>query len=80
MVFKDSTPRFQLLELALLDADPAHVRQGISEESLKGLVNAISRLGVIHPLVVRREAPSNRRMLIRRPVVAGAKRPRQRAA
>lgn len=53
MVFKDSTPRFQLLELALLDADPAHVRQGISEESLKGLVNAISRLGVIHPLVVR---------------------------
>lgn len=53
MVFKDSTPQFQLLDLALIDADPAHVRQGISEESLKGLVNAISKLGVIHPLVVR---------------------------
>lgn len=53
MVFKDSTPLFQLLELSLIDADPAHVRQGISEESLKGLVNAIQKLGVIHPLVVR---------------------------
>ena len=31
-------------------------------------------------VVVRREAPSNRRMAIRRPVVAGAKRPRQRLA
>jgi hypothetical protein len=31
----------------------------------------------LHALVVRREAPSNRRMAIRRPVVAGAKRPRQ---
>jgi len=32
----------------------------------------------LHPLVVRREAPNKQRMAIRRPVVAGAKRPRQR--
>jgi len=31
-------------------------------------------------VVVRREAPRKLRMLIRRPVVAGAKRPRQRKA
>ncbi|MFZ1642257.1 MAG: hypothetical protein WAV07_12680, partial [Candidatus Contendobacter sp.] len=31
----------------------------------------------LDPLVVRREAPNKQRMLIRRPVVAGAKRPRQ---
>jgi len=34
----------------------------------------------LHPLVVRREAPNKQRMAIRRPVVAGAKRPRQRKA
>lgn len=42
-----------LMDLALIDPDPAHVRQSINEEALKGLTNAIQKLGVIHPLIVR---------------------------
>ena len=53
MAFKDSLPQFQILELSRIDPDPQHVRQSISEEALKGLVNAIEKLGVIQPLIVR---------------------------
>lgn len=53
MAFKDSTPQFQIAELSLIDPDPKHVRQNINEETLKGLTNAIQKLGVIQPLVVR---------------------------
>lgn len=53
MAFKDSLPQFQILELSRIDPDPKHVRQSINEEALKGLVNAIEKLGVIQPLIVR---------------------------
>lgn len=53
MAFKDSTPQFQIAELSLIDPDPRHVRQNINEDTLKGLINAIQKLGVIQPLVVR---------------------------
>ncbi len=53
MAFKDSMPQFQILELSRIDPDPQHVRQSINEEALKGLVNAIEKLGVIQPLIVR---------------------------
>jgi len=53
MAFKDSVPQFQILELSRIDPDPQHVRQSINEEALKGLVNAIEKLGVIQPLIVR---------------------------
>lgn len=53
MSFKDSTPQFLIAELSLIDPDPKHVRQSINEDTLKGLSNAIQKLGVIQPLVVR---------------------------
>lgn len=53
MAFKDSMPQFQILELSRIDPDPQHVRQSINEEALKGLTNAIQKLGVIQPLIVR---------------------------
>jgi len=53
MAFKDSTPRFDLVDIHLIDPDPTHVRQNIGEDSLKGLSNAIAKLGLIHPIVVR---------------------------
>lgn len=53
MAFKDSTPQFEITELSLIDPDPKHVRQNINEDTLKGLTNAIQRLGVIQPLIVR---------------------------
>lgn len=53
MAFQDSIPQFQMVDVSALDADPGHVRTHIDEDSLKGLVNAIQRVGLIHPLVVR---------------------------
>jgi ParB family chromosome partitioning protein len=53
MAFKDSTPRFDIVDIHLIDPDPTHVRQNIGEDSLKGLSNAVAKLGLIHPIVVR---------------------------
>lgn len=53
MAFKDSSPEFVIMDLALIDPDPQHVRQNINEEALKGLAGTIQKLGVIHPLLVR---------------------------
>lgn len=53
MAFKDSTPHFDIVDIHLIDPDPTHVRQNIGEDSLKGLSNAIAKLGLIHPIVVR---------------------------
>lgn len=53
MAFKDSTPQFQIVDLSAIDPDPSHVRQNLNEEALKGLTNAVRKLGLIHPLVVR---------------------------
>ena len=53
MSFKDSTPQFEIVDIALIDADPDHIRQNIQEDGLKGLSNAIQKLGIIHPIIVR---------------------------
>lgn len=53
MAFKNSPFHFQMLDVSLLDPDPGHVRQSINEEALKGLTNAVRKLGIIHPIVVR---------------------------
>lgn len=53
MAFKDSTAQFQYVDISLLDPDPAHARQSVAEDALKGLANSIQKVGVIHPLVVR---------------------------
>lgn len=56
MAFKDSIPQFQIVDVSLLDPDPKHVRQSINEETLKGLTNAVQKLGIIHPIIVRPSA------------------------
>lgn len=53
MAFKDSTPEFRIIDLDQIDPDPAHVRRQIGEEALAGLTNAVRKLGLIHPIVVR---------------------------
>jgi ParB family chromosome partitioning protein len=51
--FKDSSPQFEIIDIALIDSDPNHVRHNIPDEGLKGLANAIQKLGIIHPIIVR---------------------------
>ena len=53
MAFRDSVAQFQFLDVSLLDPDPDHARQSVVEDALKGLVNSIQKVGVIHPLIVR---------------------------
>lgn len=55
MAFKDSPHQFQLVDLERIDPAPDHVRKRIEEDSLQGLVNAIRKFGLIHPIVVRAE-------------------------
>ena len=53
MAFKDSVAQFQFIDVSLLDPDPDHPRQTVAEDTLKGLVNSIQKVGIIHPLIVR---------------------------
>jgi len=53
MAFKDSVAQFQIIDLSLLDPDPDHARQSVADDALKGLVNSIQKVGIIHPLIVR---------------------------
>lgn len=53
MAFKDSTLHFQIVDVSMIDPDPKHVRQSVNEETLKGLTNAVQKLGLIHPIIVR---------------------------
>jgi ParB family chromosome partitioning protein len=68
MAFKDSIPQFQILDVSLIDSDPNHVRQSVNEETLKGLTNAVQKLGILHPIIVRPGADN------RYVVVAGERR------
>lgn len=68
MAFKNSPFRFQMVDVSLLDPDPAHIRQSINEEALKGLTNAVRKLGIIQPIVVRPAADD------RYSVIAGERR------
>lgn len=53
MAFKDSVAQFQFIDLLLLDPDPDHARQNVADDTLKGLVNSIQKVGIIHPLIIR---------------------------
>ena len=53
MTFKDSSAQFQIIDVSLLDPDSHHARQNFNEDSIKGLVNSIHKVGIIHPIVVR---------------------------
>lgn len=63
MPFKDSSSQFQIVDLALLDPDAKHVRQSFNEDALKGLVNSIQKIGLIHPIIVR-AAPTGERYTV----------------
>lgn len=79
MAFKDTPPQFQMIDVTLIEADPAQPRQHIDEASLKGLANSIQMKGLIHPLVVQPASAAGRHTLIvgerrwRAAVIAGEK-------
>ncbi len=53
MTFKTNEAQFLLLDIERIIPDPAHPRQNIDENSLRGLANSIEKKGLIHPLVVQ---------------------------
>jgi ParB family chromosome partitioning protein len=79
MSFKESPVHFQLVDISLIETDPARARQHLDESSLKGLVNSIQMKGLIHPLVVHAANAGGRHVLIvgerrwRAAVLAGEK-------
>lgn len=64
MTFKENPILFQMLDLMLIEPDPAHPRQNGDEASLAGLVNAIQKKGLIHPLVVQPADGAGRHRLV----------------
>ncbi|EKE17206.1 MAG: ParB family protein, partial [uncultured bacterium] len=64
MTFKDSSSHFQIVDVGMVEPDPGHPRQNIEEGNLKGLVNSIAKLGLIHPLIVRPATADGRYMVI----------------
>lgn len=64
MTFKDNPIQFQRLDIALIVPDPAHPRQHSDDATLKGLVNAIQKKGLIHPVLVQPADGAGRYRLI----------------
>ena len=79
MTFKENHPQFQMIDVTLIEPDPANPRQHIDETALKGLANSIQKKGLIHPLVVQPAGSAGRHTLIvgerrwRAAVMAGEK-------
>lgn len=79
MTFKESHPQFQMLDVTLIEPDPASPRRHIDASALKALANSIQRKGLIHPLVVQPAGADGRHVLIvgerrwRAAVMAGEK-------
>jgi len=79
MFFKDAIPDFQLIDVALIEPDPAHPRQHIDEAGLDVLVQSIRRKGLIHPLIVQPSNAAGKHVLVvgqrrwRAAVLAGEK-------
>ena len=79
MAFKETPPRFQMLDVQLIEPDAQHPRKNIDEAALKGLANSISKLGLIHPVLVQPADAAGRHTLIvgerrwRAAVLAGEK-------
>lgn len=64
MAFKETPTQFQMIDVALIDPDPAHPRQNFDENALKALANSIQKKGLIHPLVVQPADGAGRHRLI----------------
>ncbi|BCB25925.1 hypothetical protein SKTS_08110 [Sulfurimicrobium lacus] len=79
MTFKESHTQFQMLDVTLIEPDPASPRQHIDASAIKALANSIRRKGLIHPLVVQPANAAGRHVLIvgerrwRAAVLAGEK-------
>jgi ParB family chromosome partitioning protein len=79
MHFKESPAQFQMLDVSLIDPDPAQARQHIDQATLKDLANSIRIKGLIHPLVIQPANVDGRHVLIvgerrwRAAVMAGEK-------
>lgn len=64
MAFKDNSAELKLIDIALIEPDPAHPRRHCDEVGLKGLANSIQSKGLIHPVLVRPADAAGRYRLI----------------
>lgn len=64
MAFKDNSAEFKLIDIALIEPDPAHPRRHCDDVGLKGLANSIQSKGLIHPVLVRPADAAGRYRLI----------------
>jgi len=64
MSFKETPSQFQMIDVSLIEPDPAQARQHIDEAALKGLANSIRMKGLIHPLLVQPANAAGRHTLI----------------
>lgn len=64
MTFKEIPPQFQMLDITLIEPNPASPRRHIDEVALQGLANSIRKKGLIHPLVVQPADSAGRYTLI----------------
>ena len=64
MAFKETATQYQMINVALIDPDPAHPRQHFDENGLKSLANSIKKMGLIHPVVLQPADASGRHRLI----------------
>ncbi len=64
MAFKDNSAELKLIDIALIEPDPAHPRRHCDEVGLKGLANSIQSKGLIHPVLVRPADGNGRYRLI----------------
>lgn len=64
MAFKESQTEFQLIDMNLIEPDPAHARKQFDGAGLKALANSIRNKGLIHPVVVQPANAAGRHTLI----------------
>lgn len=64
VAFKDNSAELKLIDIALIDPDPAHPRRHCDEVSLKGLANSIQSKGLIQPVLVQPADVAGRYRLI----------------
>jgi ParB family chromosome partitioning protein len=64
MAFKDTVPNFQMIDVTLIDPDPAHPRRNFDDNALKSLANSIEKKGLIHPVVVLPATGAGRHVLL----------------
>ncbi len=64
MTFKNTPPELRMLDVSLIDANPASPRRHVDETALKGLAQSIRRSGLIHPLLVQPADAGGRHTLI----------------